>query len=176
MRNNVTLTGTTPNSVGMMTSYHENFGITESEYREFLGRAESLELISTGKGDLNFEVRDSVILFHSEGKLSVFNGLKINTNKNIIYFKDYELTFEGEIIIDDASNGLRSRWRGYKWTFKSPADLSIGSATDLDHLSAVQVEFTIGQLEREGLIYMEIKERVIENGQNIASIQLPILF
>lgn len=76
-------------------------------------------------------------------------------------------------MIEDDDNGFNSRWKGFNWTYEYPNNIDF---TDLNNLTVTQVKFTIGQLEKNGKIYMQIKERLITNGIKGDDIQLPILF
>lgn len=161
---------------GEPLGYHPNLGITEKEYDEFLKISKDIEVESTGKEELEIINTDNKIKFKSVGKLSIFNDLTIDIKNNQILYKEYVLPFLDKVNIQDADNGLKSKWKGYNWAYEYPVITEDTDLTDLANLNITIVRFTIGQLERNGKFYMQIKERKLENGVKTVDNQIPIMF
>jgi hypothetical protein len=161
---------------GEPLGYHPNLGITEKEYDEFLKISKDIEVESTGKEDLEIINADNKIKFNADGRLSIYNDLIIDIKNNQILYKDYILPFLDKINIEDADNGLKSKWKGYNWAYEYPVITDETDLTDLKNLNITIVRFTIGQLEKNGKIYMQIKERKMESGVKTVENQIPIMF
>jgi hypothetical protein len=161
---------------GEPLGYHPNLGITEKEYDEFLKISKDIEVESTGKEDLEIINADNKIKFNADGRLSIYNDLTIDIENNQILYKDYVLPFLDEVNIEDADNGLKSKWKGYNWAYEYPVITDETDLTYLKNLNITIVRFTIGQLEKNGKIYMQIKERKMESGVKTVENQIPIMF
>ena len=161
---------------GEPLGYHPNLGITEKEYDEFLKISKDIEVESTGKEELEIINTDSEIKFKADGRLSIYNNLTIDIKNNQILYKEYVLTFLEKVNIKDSDNGLKSKWKGYNWAYEYPVITDETDLTDLGNLNITIVRFTIGQLEKNGKIYMQIKERKMENGVKTVENQIPIMF
>lgn len=161
---------------GEPLNYHPNMGITEKEYDEFLKISKDIEVESTGKEDLEIISIDNKIKFKADGRLSIYNDLTIDIKNNQILFKEYVLPFLKKINIEDADNGLKSKWKGYNWAYEYPVITDETDLTSLENLNITIVRFTIGQLEKNEKIYMQIKEQKMENGVKTVENQIPIIF
>lgn len=161
---------------GEALRYHPNFGVTEKEYEDFLTLSENIEIVSTGKEDIQIIRKDSLITFNGTNRLTNYNNVMIDLKNNQVLFKDYVLPFANKINVDDANNGLKSKWKGYNWIYKFPSSLEETEILDIENLSLTEVKFTIGVLERNGKVFMEIKERKMTNGIKIIDNETPIQF
>ncbi|WP_298546488.1 hypothetical protein [uncultured Aquimarina sp.] len=156
--------------------YHTNFGITKEEYEEFLKISKDIQVESTGKEVLEIIKEDDKIKFKANGRLSIYNDLTIDIENNQVLYKEYVLPFLDKVNIEDTDNGLKSKWKGYNWAYEYPVITDETDLTDLDNLNITIVRFTIGQLEKNGKIYMKIKERKMESGVKTVDSQIPIMF
>lgn len=156
--------------------YHPNMGMPEEEYNEFLQLSGNMEVMSMGQENLEIKKGDTFVTFRGTGKLSLFDNVKIDLKNNQIYYKDYILAYEKETIVEDDSNGFKSKWKGYIWRYTLPDDIEDVDFTDLSNLSITNVKFTVGQLESNGRIYLKLKEEIVENGVKIEDDELQILF
>lgn len=160
---------------GKALKYHPNFGISDSEYQEYLQLAKEIEIESSGKETLKIIKSDSTITFLGNGRLSIYNDVTFNLKKNLVIYKDYVLYFHNEIIVEDAENGLKSKWKGYAWSFENPTIKDNVDFSNPKNVNLILVKFTIGQLDKNGKTYMEIKEDKVVNGVRIIQEQLPII-
>jgi hypothetical protein len=156
--------------------YHSNFGMSKEEYIELEKLSKNIEVSSSGVEKLQIIKSDSLITFSGSGRLSIYNQIKIDFIKNQIKYKDYVLTFEDEVNITDENNGFKSKWDGYNWLYTSPSDLENIDFTDLENLNVIHVKFTIGKLESNNKIYMQINEQKVVNGIKTLELQIPIVF
>ncbi len=161
---------------GEPLAYHPNMGITEEEYAEFLKLANDVEVESTGTEKLEIINADNKINFKGDGRLSIYNDLTIDITNNQILYKDYTLPFLDEVNIENADNGLKSKWKGYNWAYEYPVISEETDLTDLENLNITVIRFTVGQLEKNGKIYVQIKERKLESGIKTVDNQIPIMF
>ncbi|MDP2059223.1 MAG: hypothetical protein U1C58_04850 [Flavobacteriaceae bacterium] len=159
---------------GQPLKYHTNFGITETEYNEYLKLSGKVEVISSGKETIEIKKNGDNIKFIGQDKTSIFNDLTIDLKNNQILFKNYVLSFVNEINVTDNDNGLKSKWKGYNWEFVNP---ELNEETDIQTLDEfISISLTIGQLEKNGKTYMQIKERKMINGFKTIDNQVPIMF
>jgi hypothetical protein len=159
---------------GKPLKYHPNFGMTETEYSEYLKLSEQVEVISSGKEAIDINKNADKIEFVGQDKTSIFNDLTIDLQNNQILFKNYVLSFVNEINVTDNDNGLKSKWKGYNWEFVNP---KLTEETDIQTLDEfTSITLTIGQLEKNGKTYMKIKERKMVNGFKTIDNQVPIMF
>lgn len=161
---------------GEPLAYHPNMGITEEEYAEFLKLVNDIEVESTGTEKLEIINADNKIKFKGGGRLSIYNDLTIDITNNQILYKKYTLPFLDEVNIEDADNGLKSKWRGYNWAYEYPVITKETDLTDLENLNITVIRFTVGQLEKNEKIYVQVKERKLENGIKTVDNQIPIMF
>ena len=159
---------------GKTLKYHPNFGITESEYNDYLRLSENVEIISSGKEIIEITRDSGKISFLGQQKTSIYNDLIIDLENQKIIFKNKVLDFTNEIIVTDNDNGLRSKWKGYNWEFTNPG---FSEETDIRSLEKfTTLNLTIGQLEKNGKIYMKIQERSMVEGIKTVDNQVPVLF
>jgi hypothetical protein len=159
---------------GKPLKYHPNFGMTETEYNEYLKLSEQVEVISSGKETIDIKKNADKINFIGQDKTSIFNDLTIDLKNNQILFKNYVLSFVNEINVTDNDNGLKSKWKGYNWEFVNP---KLTEETDIQTLDEfTSITLTIGQLEKNGKTYMKIKERKMANGFKTIDNQVPVMF
>jgi len=148
--------------------YHPNFEMDEEEYNELMALMESNKTTPSEQEELVIVNENELITFQSQGKLKAFEDLKINLEKKEIRFKNQVLQFDEAIHDETIENEFKSKWKGYRWV-----------STSIDSLDAqrvVHVEFVIGQLEDEGKIYMEVKEKIINNERVVSDLFIPVLF
>ncbi|MGS2765133.1 hypothetical protein [Sinomicrobium sp. M5D2P9] len=156
--------------------YHSNMGISKDEYDEFQGFMQNARLTSTGRENLEILKKDTLISFKGSGKLQPYNEIRIDLKNNKVLYKDYVLPFGKEVIIESEDNGFGNRWKGYTWTYEYPDGMNNADFTNLENLNIKQLKFTIGQMENDGRILLELKERIVKNGIKTKDIGIPILF
>ncbi|WP_298519470.1 hypothetical protein [uncultured Kordia sp.] len=161
---------------GQPMPYHPKLGLTKEEYEEFLKLVKNVEVMSTDTETLIITKLDSLVTFKGKGKLKPLDDVKLDLKNNKIMYKDYVLPFAKELIIKDANNGFKSKWRGYNWTYEYPSDPENLDISNLQNINITIVEFTVGQLENGGRIYIKLEERVVKNGVKIKDTKIPILF
>jgi hypothetical protein len=156
--------------------YHAKLGMTKEEYDELMGYLNNIEIVSTGKENIEVEIKNDTIYFKSQGKLSDYDSLKIDLKGNTVLFGQYIMPFSDTSNITNDKNGLRSKWKGYTWKFEEPNDLNLDDLKDLSNLKMKQYKFTIGRLEKNGKTYMSLKGREIEDGEKTVEFELPVIF
>jgi len=161
---------------GKPMPYHSNLGLTKQEYEELMGYMNNVEVLSTGKEVITIEYKGDIIVFNSQGKLSAFDSLKIDTKTNSVFFGQYKMMFSDSVNVKDDKNGLRSQWKGYTWKFEMPGDLGPDDLKDLRNLKMKQYELTVGRLEKNDKTYLSLKGREIENGAKLVDFELPVIF
>ena len=161
---------------GEMLKYHPNFGMTEEEYDEFISLSMNTEVVSSGSQSMKVMHADSIIYFRSEGKLAGFNELRINLSKNTISYKDHKLKYQGPVKMVDANNGFKSGWKGHSWMFQNPAHAENIDPSNLEKLTITQIKCTIGKLEKNGKVFIKLKEQVVEAGVKVIDTDLPVVF
>lgn len=161
---------------GETLPYDEKLGLTKEEYLEMKDFMENIELASTGKEKIKIEVKDSIVRFEANGKLTKLNSLSINTKNNTVNFEQYKLAYSDTTNIITDKNPLRSKWKGYKWKFEEPENVNFENITDLSNLDIKEYTLTIGRLEKNGKTYLRLKGRETKNGMKTIDINMPIEF
>lgn len=156
--------------------YHANLEVTKSEYEELMSYMNNIEVVSTGKENIEIIIKNDTIYFKSKGKLSDLDSLKIDLKGNTVLFGQLKLLFSDSSNITNERNGLRSKWKGYTWKFEDPKDLKLDDLKDLSNLKIKMYSFTIGRLEKNGKTYLSIKGREIENGEKTVEFEIPVIF
>jgi hypothetical protein len=161
---------------GELMPYHPNTGLTEAEYKELIAHLKNVEVVSTGKESILIEQKGDTIVFKSQGKLYNFNSLKIDTKSNTAFFEEYAMPFTDSVNIKTDKNGLRSKWKGYKWGFKMPADVSPDDLKDLRNLEFTEYKLTIGRLEKNGKTYIDWSGTEVQDGAKQVYFNLRVVF
>lgn len=161
---------------GKPLDYHPNFGISEEEYYELQETSQKIEVTSTGKEKLEIIKTDSNITFKGNGRLKIFDNVIFDIENNQVLYKDYVLPYQNKVDVDNSDNGFKSKWKGYNWAFEDPNVSDETDLSNLKNLNITLVKFTVGKLEKNGKIYMQIQESKVENGVKTVDYQIPILF
>lgn len=86
---------------------------------------------------------------------------------------EFELSDFNEINIESDKNGLRSKWKGYKWSYITESEIDF---SEPEKMNMSSYSFTLGQLEIDNSTYMEIEAREIVNGVRVLNVQIPFKF
>ncbi len=161
---------------GEKMPYHVKLGLTKEEYMELMGFMDNIEMVSTGTENISIQIKNDVIYFKSQNKLSKLDSLTIDLKNNMVSFGQIKIPFADKLNITTDKNALKSKWTGYSWILEEPKDLDANALKDLNRLKMRQYKFTIGKLEKSGKTYMSLKGREIENGAKTIDFELPIQF
>jgi hypothetical protein len=161
---------------GEKIPYHVKLGLTKEEYMELMGFMDNIEMVSTGTENISIQIKNDVIYFKSQDKLSKLDSLTIDLKSNMVSFGKIKIPFADKLNITSDKNALKSKWMGYSWVLEEPKDIDANAMKDLNNLKMRQYKFTIGKLEKSGKTYMSLKGREIENGAKITDFELPIQF
>lgn len=156
---------------GQPMPYHANMGLSKAEYEELQGFAETTDVISSGNEEITIEKKGEVIEFKAQGKLEVLNHVKIDLKTNTVKVGELDLPFADKDEITTDKNGLKSKWKGYTWSFEDT-----NGSEDPQTLSAVIYKVTIGQLEKNGKTLLKIKGVEMEEGEKSVEFDLPVVF
>ena len=156
--------------------YHSKLGITKEEYAKLKGFMDDIETVSTGKEDIQIELKNDIIYFKSNNKLSNLSSLSLDLKNNIATYGQFKMKFSDTINVKTDKNGLKSKWTGYSWKFTEPNNLDLESLKDVKNVKIKQYKFTIGRLEKNGKTYMSLKCREVEGGARTVDFELPVIF
>lgn len=144
--------------------YHPKLGLTESEYSEFQNLSKDIELVTLDNSAITIQKNGDLIEFNADENLAILKTIKVDLAKEIITIGDIKITSFEKIDITNDKNGLKSKWKGYKWRLEEPKDLDMSALKDMQNLNVKLYEFTIGRLDKNGKTIMTIKAREIVNG------------
>lgn len=150
--------------------------MTKEEYTELMSFMNNIEVVSTGREDIDIEVKGDFIQFKSHNKLAALDSLIIDLKNNIVIFGQFKMPFADTLNVTTEENGLRSKWTGYTWKFELPQNIDINALKDLSSLTMIQYKFTIGRLEKNGKTYMSLKGREVVEGAKTVDFELPVQF
>jgi hypothetical protein len=162
---------------GQPMAYHPNTGLTEKEFEELMSYAVNIELVSTGKKEMEITNISNIIEFQTnEEKLKLLESVQIDLSRNIVYLGEYQLSFSDSINAADNTNALKSKWKGYSWKYEEPGNHDINAFKNKERMNVKKYEFRIGRLEKNEKTYLSIKGLEIENGVKKVEFDLPIIF
>ncbi|MBB4110225.1 hypothetical protein [Pedobacter zeae] len=161
---------------GEKIPYHAKLGLTKEEYMELINFMDNIEMVSTGKENIAIQIKNDMIYFKSQNKLSKLDSLTIDLKNNMVSFGKIKMPFADKLNITTDKNALKSKWEGYSWILEEPKDVDANAMKDLNSLKMRQYKFTIGKLEKTGKTYMSLKGREIENGTKTIDFELPVQF
>jgi hypothetical protein len=164
------------NQNGQSMPYHPNFGVTESEWKELQDHIHDIEMVSSGKEEVNVMRKDDIISFKSSGKLAFMNIIKIDLKKNIVSLENYKLPFIDTLNITEETGAFKSKWKGYEWGFEEPKDFNLDALKDLSSFTAKDYKLIIGRIEKSDRTFLKLKGQEYENGKAIVNFEIPILF
>lgn len=167
-------------NTGHKFSYDPNLGLTEEEWKEY----EKLNLdlsdmkaISTGTAKIIVTRKNNTISFKADGKLSYLNSTTIDIKNNVVKVSNYTLTPMDTICIKDSNNIYKTAWRGYKWKFSDPENLTFPtSIEEMNNYAAKRFEFTLGLFENTRETFVEISGYEKTEGEQKISYRIPIVF
>jgi hypothetical protein len=167
-------------STGQAVAYDPRLGMMEEEWNEYkilLENMNDMNAVSSGKEKLTVTKQNCIIRFRAGEKLSSLNSTMIDTKNNIVKVFDYTLTPTDTICVTNPDNGFKSSWRGYKWQFSNPSDVSMPtSSEELADLSMSLYSFTVGLFDKTGKTYIEIAGSETKQGKQIVRYRIPIVF
>ena len=163
-------------SEGEPVPYDPKIGMPKEEYEELSRLRRNIKAVATRTEFLQIFRKDTLITFKGTGNIQALDKIEIDLKNNVIRYKDYRLIFDGVTTVNDTTNVYKSKWMGYRWIFEYPTDVEISDIPGIYNLELKQVQFTIGQMEKRGSIYLLLKERVMREGEMIEDLNLPILF
>ncbi|BDS12774.1 hypothetical protein [Aureispira anguillae] len=161
---------------GSPVEYHPNLGLTESEYNElneFTKSGTGMEVQISETEDVEFIYIGDELTFKSKNKLDLLNLLKIDVKEKKAWLDGFELNDFTEINVDNDKNGLRTKWKGYKWSYTTSNEVDL---KELGEANVSSYSFTLGQLEIDNSTYMEIKAKEIVNGEKVLHTEIPFKF
>lgn len=168
---------------GQAISYHPNLGMSETEFNEYKDLMESgmgFEMVSSGTESINIKFQNDLITFSGTGKLIVLDDLSINLNEKTVMIGSYKLDKIDTINVDSDRNGLKSKWKGFSWSYessnKSDGFSQLESMDDIKTLDMKIYKLTIGRLEKNGKTYIEITEKEISKGERTKNVEIPLTF
>lgn len=161
---------------GVPMEYHPNLGITKDEYNELQKLIKKIEIASSGRENVEIIKTDSTVLFNSPGRFQILKRVKINLVKNQIEIGEIKLSYSGSVNVDNDENGFKSRWTGHNWAYEFPYGLNSEMLKDVQNLIAKNYKFTIGKLEKNGRIFIQVKGLEINKGEKEVAFDIPLLF
>ena len=154
--------------------YHENLGLSQAEYEEFLNLAKNITSISTGK--ITIVIAPSKESGRIHIKFPEMDALNISLKDSSVLYKDLKLKYSGIVHVNDDSNGLRTRWAGHSFLYENPSELSSEQMKNLDKLNYIKCKLTIALLQKSNKIMIDFSETKISNGVKILDSRMPLVY
>ena len=160
---------------GKGISYDPHLGMTEAEWEEFEkldSTMNDMQVVSSGTAKITVTKTNDIISFKTDDKkLSSLNLTTIDIKKNSVKIFDYLLTLVDTICVTNSDNIFKSEWRGYKWEFSEPSNLTMPTSQEaLQNLSMKLYGFTLGLFEKTGKTYIEISGTETDKGMKIPQV------
>lgn len=168
---------------GEPIGYHKNLGLSKSEFNElktYMENSTGIEMVPSDSGVIEIVSKEGIISFVGSGRLEILDYVSIDIKNKVAWVGDKELKNFSTVIVDNDNNGLKSKWKGYKWIFEETNNpegfKGLESMDDLTNLNMKLYTLTVGRLEKNRKTYCEVKVSEIENGEKTVNIQTPIWF
>lgn len=167
-------------NTGYKFSYNPNLGLTEDEWKEYEKLNQDLsdmKAISTGTAKIIVTRKNNTISFKTDGKLSYLNSTTIDIKNNIVKVSNYGLALMDTICVKDSNNVFKTAWRGYKWKFSDPENLTFPtSKEEMNNYASKRFEFTLGLFEKTRETFIEISGYEKAEGEQKITYRIPIVF
>ncbi len=161
---------------GQPMPYHPNLGVTEEEYNYLGSMMADPELVPLSQERLAVIKSGGKFTFSANGDLKSLEVLTIDLDKNVVSFNGVEMAYEKSLNITDASKALKSKWKGYRWSYVNPVNPTAEMIADRENLNASNYAFTIGKLEKNGKTYMRVQAMDIVNGVKTVQYELSLTY
>jgi len=160
--------------------YPKNKILSKKEFLELMNFGSNIKVISSQTEIVEVIYSDdNSISFKSDGKLEILNFITYYSETNTFDFDDeYTLTFVNSVNVETNTNALREPWQGYNWEFREMENAeeweTFPAMKDVENMSAKQYRITLGKLMNSEKTFMIIKIIVIQDGNSIIYLELPI--
>lgn len=165
---------------GTAIPYDLRLGMTEPEWNEYIKLTEDIsdmQVVSSGVTKVTISKQNGVISFKTDEKLAYLNAITIDAKNNTVQVLGHVLHPLDTICVNKADNVFKSAWRGYKWEFSEPSDLTMPSTQEeMASFSMKLYSVTLGLFERTGKTYLNIKGAEISDGIQISKYEIPLVF
>lgn len=168
---------------GEPMEYHKNFGLTKSEFEEFeslIKKGPGMEMVKNGTAQLTINHDGKLVDVKGNGRIEPLFNFNINLEDNYIVIDSFKLVDFQTIDVSTTNNGLKSKWKGYKWSYFESSEENIlesmDSLADLSNLNAIQISVTIGQLNKDGMAYMQVSRKEFVHGEPRTNSEIPIKY
>lgn len=105
------------------------------------------------------------------------NSITIDIRKNKIKVNGQFLDPVDTINVSNDSNVFKTRWKGYRWDFSDPKEVSEpATQAEIEKLTATHYSFVLGLFEKTNQTYIEISGDKFDNGRHLFKYRIPIVF
>ncbi len=167
-------------TAGGIISYDPRLGMTEpewEEYKKYLNDMSDMQVVASDRMKVIITKSNGIISFKANGKLSHLNATTIDTQNNIVKMNSYKLIPLDTICVTSADNVFKSAWRGYKWQFSEPENVTMPTTPEeFANFSTKLYGLTLGLFEKTGKTYIEISGSEISEGMQTIRYKIPIVF
>ena len=116
---------------GEVLSYHENLGLSESEYNEMNKLLSEIRYETVDRESIDIEKSENGITLSGSGRLRVYGDIQVNIDSNYVSIGELICSKSEFLEIKDSENGFGSSWDGYQWK-----DEIVDSSDDIRNLTA----------------------------------------
>ena len=162
-------------TAGKGLPYHENFGLTKSEYNQMGQLLDELKYETVATENITVSYDSNSIQIDGTGILQFYSTISINQDSNLAKIGVHDLNKFDPIIIEDSNNALASSWSGYTWK-SEPDSVSLKDINDAVNFSANQLKLTVARLDNTGNRYLSISIKMFENGEAIVNKSSQIIY
>ncbi len=165
---------------GESLPYHKNLGLSEADYSEFLKLAKDVTAISTARVNTSsFALKDHDSLQTVMRVHFIIHTLKLQFTvrfaDSVAFYNDLKLKYTGEAGVDNESNGLRSKWKGYRFEYENPSETNSDDFKN-EKFNYHSIKITIAILEKGNKTLITIRERKIVDGNETIDTDLPLVY
>ena len=155
---------------GEAVPYHENLGLSESEYDEMIKLLNEIRYETVDTESIEIRRNENEVVLSGSGELKVYGDIVIHVDSNYVSIGEIPC-LEFELLeIEDPENGFGSSWNGYQWK-----DETVDSLDDISNLTGRQIKFTLGRLNDSGERYLGFQVREFKGGEQIANTKTTVL-
>jgi hypothetical protein len=161
--------------LGQGLSYHENFGLTETEYQRMGDLLKNLRYEDVVSETINVSYDSNMIKMTGSGLLKMYGVITINLDTNQAKIGVHFLDKLEQINVTESDNALGSSWSGYTWK-QEPENIELKDINDAIKFTANQFKLTIARINNTGNRYLSLSIKMFENGEEKINTSNTIVF
>lgn len=141
-----------------LTAYHDKFGLTEEEFREYLQIAERQKQDTvtaiTGHDTLKISDKGNILSFKGSGKLKPLDSLTVNLSNNTVFYGHFQLTYTPLKKGKQENSALKTFGAGYEYAYEDYGNLDPAKAMNPRDMNMTSFKLQLGRNKETGETFL----------------------